>query len=248
MSNEVIKSLKNHRSIRTFDKKKIDQEILNEILEAGVRAANAGNLQGYALVVIDDPDKLKALGVYNVPLVIIALADAYRTQKWLTTFEENEIPVNTAHGFFMNNWDALICLQNIVVAAESLGLGTYYNGDVTSMDVKKIIDNPEYTFPSGMLCLGYPKHEGKLLDRLPLKAVVHYNSYNIPTEQELKEWYSEKENLFQTRNTEERLETLRSLGIFNLAQAYSKNKFKKDELECLSEGIKRNLKESGYNI
>lgn len=37
-------------------------------------------------------------------------------------------------------------------------------------------------------------------------------------------------------------------GIFNLAQAYSKNKFKKDELNKLSEDAKRNLRESGYDV
>lgn len=248
MNNEVITSLKNHRSIRSFEKKKIEKEILDEILEAGIRAANGGNLQGYSLVVVDDLEKLEELGIYNTSLVIIALADAYRTKKWFATFGEDKTPVNTAHGFFINNWDALICLHNIQIAAESLGIGTYYNGDVTSKDLRKIINNPVYTFPAGMLCLGYPKNEARPLDRLPLEAVVHYNSYKIPTEEDIKEWYSEKENLFQTRNSKERLEELRNKGISNIAQAYSKNKFKKDELDILSKGIKRNLKESGYDI
>lgn len=248
MSNAVIKCLKNHRSIRNFEKKKIEKEVLDEILESGIRAANGGNLQGYSLVVIDNQDKMKELGIYDTPLVIIALADFYRNKKWFETFGEKETPVNTAHSFFINNWDALICLQNIVVAAESLGVGTYYNGNVTSMDVKSVINNPKYTFPAGMVCLGYPKNKGRLLDRLPMEAVVHYNSYKIPTEQDIKKWYMEKEHFFQTRNTEKRLQEFKDSGIFNLAQAYSKNKFKKDELDELSEGIKRNLRESGYDV
>ncbi|WP_443659022.1 nitroreductase family protein [Clostridium algidicarnis] len=175
MSNEVINILKNHRSIRSFENKKIEKRVLDEILQAGIRAANSGNLQGYSLVVLDDLDKLKALGVYNTPLVILALADAYRTKRWFNAFGEDNTPVNTIHGLFMNNWYALICLHNISIAAESLGIGTYYNGDVISMDIRKVINNPVYTFPASMLCLGYPKNEGRLLDRLPLDAVVHYN-------------------------------------------------------------------------
>lgn len=248
MNNETITVLKNHRSIRSFEKKKIEKEVLDEILQTGIRAANGGNLQRYSLVVLDDSDKLKALGIYNTPVAIIALADAYRTKRWFSAFAENEAPVNTAHGFFINNWDALICLHNISIAAESLGIGTYYNGDVISMDVRKVINNPEYTFPAGMLCLGYPKNKGKLSDRLPLEAVVHYNSYKIPTDEEIKVWYSEKEYFFQTRNTAEKLEDFRNKGIFNLAQAYSKNKFKKEELRKLSEDLKRNIKESGYDV
>ncbi|WP_027631510.1 nitroreductase family protein [Clostridium hydrogeniformans] len=248
MSNEVIESLKKHRSIRSFKEKKIEKDILDEIIGVGLRAANGGNLQGYSLIIIDDLDRLEKLGVYNTPLAIVALADAYRTKRWFNIFGEDKVAVNTAHGFFINNWDALICLHNIAIAAESLGLGTYYNGDVTSMDLKNVINNPEYTFPSGMLCLGYPKDEGKILDRLPLEAIVHYNSYKIPTEKDIKKWYGEKERLFQTRNSKERLKELKDKGIFNIAQAYSKSKFKKEELDRISEGIKRNIKESGYDI
>lgn len=162
--------------------------------------------------------------------------------------QENKVPVNTTHGFFINNCDALTCLHNISIAAESLGIGTYYNGNITSMDVRSVINNPEYTFPAGMLCLGYPKDEGGLSDRLPLEAVVHYNSYNIPTDEEIKYWYSEKEDLFQTRNTKKKLKELKDNGIFNIAQAYGKNKFKNDELKKISEEIKRNIEESGYDV
>ena len=42
------------------------------------------------------------------------------------------------------------------------------------MDVKKFINNPEYTFPAGMVCLGYPKDSRRILDRLPMEVVVHY--------------------------------------------------------------------------
>lgn len=248
MDNEVLRILKNHKSIRNFDSRKIEKELLNEILETGIRAANAGNLQGYSLIVIDDQEKLLALGIYNTPLAIIALADAYRTERWFSAFKEENVHVNTIHGFFMNNWDAIICLHNIAIAAESLGLGAFYNGDVTSMNLKKVINNPSNTFPSAMLCLGYPLSEVRTSDRLPLEAVVHYNSYKIPTDEEIKEWYSEKEHLFQTKNSKERLENLNKHGIFNIAQAFARNKFKQDELEEVSENIKNNIKESGYQV
>ena len=248
MENEVIRSLINHKSTRAFENRKIDEKILCQILNAGIRSANGGNLQGYSLIVIDDLEKLNHIGVYNTPLAIIALADAYRTQRWFELFGHANVPVNTTHGFIINICDALICLHSISIAAESLGLGTYYNGDITSMNIKNVINNPKGTFPIGMLCLGYPKSEGKLSDRLPLDAVVHYNSYKIPTDEEIKNWYSQKENLFQTRNSKERLAEFKKNEILHLADAYAKNKFKGYELEELSKGIKRNIKESGYDF
>lgn len=249
MSNAVIENLKNHRSIRSFLDKKVEDNIIEEIIDAGIRAATGGNLQSYSFVVINDKNKLNQLGVYNTPLVIIALADQFRTSKW---FKVDKVVdncwVNSLQGFYIAIWDALIALQNIVIAAESLGLGAYYYGDITSINVKNVINNPEYTFPAGMICLGYPNNNGKLSDRLPKEAIIHYNTYKQPTEEEIIEWYKEKETLFLMKNSKENLESFKLKNIYNLGQAYAYNKFKKDELDKLGYGIRQNLKESKFDL
>lgn len=58
--NEVIQSLMNHCSVRKFQEKPLQPEVLELILNAGIRAATAGNLQLYALLVVDNgmPKKL----------------------------------------------------------------------------------------------------------------------------------------------------------------------------------------------
>lgn len=248
MSNTVIECLKNHRSIRTFLDKKIEKEVLKELIDCGTRAATGGNLQAYSFVIIDDKDKLKQLGVPNAPLTIIALADQFRTRRWVEVSGVNECAINTLHSFYISIWDAIIALHNIVIAAESLGLGAYYYGDVTSINVKEIINNPEYTFPAAMICLGYPSNNGRLSDRLPMDAIVHYNTYKKPSDEDIIEWYKEKEDLFLTRNTKERLEELKLRNIYNLGQAYAYNKFKEEELDKLAQGLRKNLKQSEFQL
>ncbi len=55
MSKPVIDGLMNHRSIRRFKSDPVPAELLGQILRADIRAASAGNLQTYSLVVIDAP-------------------------------------------------------------------------------------------------------------------------------------------------------------------------------------------------
>lgn len=248
MSNAVIEGLKKHRSIRTFLDKEIEKEVLEELIECGIRAATGGNLQAYSFVIIDDKDKLKKLGVPNAPLAIIALADQFRIRRWFEVSGVKECSVNTLHSFYISIWDAIIALHNVVIAAESLELGAYYYGDVTSSNIKEIINNPEYTFPAAMICLGYPSNNGRLSDRLPMEAVVHHNTYKKPSDDDIIEWYKEKDNLFLTRNTKERLEQLKLKNIYNLGQAYASNKFKEEELEELARGIRKNLKQSEFQF
>ena len=58
-TNPVIDCLMNHRSVRKFKPDPIPEETIETILRAGTRAATAGGIQPYALIVIDDPEVMK---------------------------------------------------------------------------------------------------------------------------------------------------------------------------------------------
>jgi len=86
----------------------------------------------------------------------------------------------------------------MVVAAESFGIGTCYVGSILEMDVQKILGVPEYVFPAGMVCMGYPEDIPDLGMRLPLDAVVHRNTYKLPTDDDIADWYKERDNVWET--------------------------------------------------
>ena len=136
MTNPVIESLCNHRSIRKFKSDRVDEELLTTILNAGTRAATGGNLQPYTLVVIDDTALLKKIGLSHAPMVILALADQYRVKRWLEINNpEREIVCDRPWGFFLALWDTYIALHTISVAAEAVGLGTCYYGFGLELDL-----------------------------------------------------------------------------------------------------------------
>jgi len=139
MTNPVIESLLSHRSIRKYKPEPVAPDTLDLILRAGIRAATAGNLQLYSLVVIDDPAIKRALEApecAEAPLAIVALADTYRIQRWFEVNGVRQIENYRPSNLLIAIWDALIALHNIVIAAESLGLGTCYMGDIIARDVQ----------------------------------------------------------------------------------------------------------------
>ena len=253
MENPVIKSLMAHRSVRKFKAKTIPPEILNLILRAGIRAATAGNLQLYSLVVVDDHERQKALqremvakGVFrdeiqlDVPIEIIALVDQYRLRRWFEVSNCAPVCNNRALNLFQGLSDATIVLQNIVVAAESLGLGTCYVGGIQSVNIQRLLNTPEHVFPAGMVCVGYPDESPGLRVRLPLEAVVHRNSYRVLTDDEIRMVYREREGVWETVRAELK-ERLRKENIHGIPQAVAVQRYSRQVVVGRSKGIIENL-------
>ncbi len=246
MTNAVIESLMNHRTIRRFKDKPVEPEVVDAIVRAGIRTATAGNLQHYTLVVIDDDEMKRELGVAKAPLAIVALADCYRLKRWLTL---NDAPFYMDKGvnLLIAYWDAVIALQNVVVAAESLGLGTLYIGGILAADAHGILDAPEHTFPAGLLCLGYPDESPELRPRLPLDAVVHRNGYHVPSDDEVRTWYRQVDAQWESL-PEERKQKLAERGVTNTAQRVTLGHYTEEFLNEEDEGVIDNLARSKFKL
>ena len=256
MTNPVIDCLLNHRTVRKYKQEPVEPEKVELILKAGTRAATGGNLQLYTFVVIEDEKRKKALdaaweqrfvSVAKSPLVIIALADQYRVRRWLEAHSDRPICNTKSQNLLLAVWDALIALQNMVVAAESLGLGTCYIGSILSMDIQRLLGAPEHVFPAGLVCMGYPDESPDLSMRLPMEAVVHRDYYCIPTDQNIADWYRERDNVWET--VSDRLKKkLAEENIHGIAQALAVQKFSQEIVTRRSRGIIENLARSGFEL
>jgi nitroreductase len=249
MTNAVINCLMNHRSIRQFKPRPLEPETLDLILKAGIRAATAGNLQGYSLIVIDDLEKKKAL--WDSPTIegttmVAAVVDQYRMKRWV---ELNDAPFyfDGAINLFIAFWDATIALQNIVVAAESLGLGTIYLGGVLAKDLGELLGTPEYVFPAGLVAIGYPDESPDLCPRLPLEAVVHRNGYQIPSDDDVRAFYKGKDQEWEALPEEERQDLL-AQGIHNIAQRVTLGHYTKDFVAETTKAVVENLRKSRFRF
>jgi len=256
--NAIIDSLLNHKSIRKFKDKPIDEKTLNLILEAGIRAPNGANLQRYSLVVIDDQEQKKALQkicydqqfIGQAAICIAALVDMFRLNLW---FELNDAPVqhdsenNLLPGdLFGAYWDAILALHNAVIAAESMGLGTCYVGSFLTVNIQEMFNAPEHVFPAGLVCIGYPDEEPELEVRLPLEAVIHRNNYQIPTNEDIKKHYRIIDKYWEKPS--ERKKELEKEGIHNIAQYITNRYYPRDIIISGNKNILENIRRAKINL
>jgi len=187
--NNTINELIKRKSVRVFTDKEISKEDKESILLASVNAPSAGNMQLYTIIDVTD-QKLKEELVKtcdNQPfiaeakMVLIYCADY---NKWYEGFKETgcEPRKPQAGDLMLAVTDAAIAAQNAVTAAESLGIGSCYIGDIMENYEKQkaLLGLPRYVFPCVMIVFGYPtieQLEREKPKRADLSLIVSENSY-----------------------------------------------------------------------
>ena len=134
---ETIEQLKNRRSVRVFEDRGIDEECVIAILDAACQAPTAGNQQLYTIIRVTDPALLERLSescdhqpfIKEGKLVLVFCADCLKWQK-AYEFAGCDPRKPGAGDMLLAVTDAAIAAQNAVTAAESLGIGSCYIGDI----------------------------------------------------------------------------------------------------------------------
>jgi hypothetical protein len=89
--------------------------------------------------------------------------------------------------------DALIAAQTAVLAAESLGIGSCYIGDILeNAEIhQKLFNLPKYTLPITLLVFGkpYSKNEGRVTSRYEQEFICYKNQYKRLSQEELIKMY-----------------------------------------------------------
>ena len=189
--NEVLRSLYARKSVRVFEDRPVEEAVKRSVLEAALQAPTAGNMALYTILDITDPEKKAALSrscdnqpfIATAPLVFVFCAD-YR--RWYDVFCRyvDQVRKPDMGDLFLAEADAIIAAQNAVVAAQSLGLGSCYIGDITENFEyhQKLLGLPQYVVPAAMLVMGYPTEQQKTRQkpaRFAVEDMVHDNSYDM---------------------------------------------------------------------
>ena len=187
--NEVMKTIFERKSVRDYENKEISEEERRLILEAACAAPTAGNQQLYTIIDVKDGSLKDALVdtcdhqdfIAKAGMVLIFCAD---TLKWHEGFKDCDCkPRSRGVGdLLLAVCDACIAAQNAVIAAESLGIGSCYIGDIMENyeRQRELLKLPDYVFPCAMLVLGYPTEAQKQrtkVKRAPLELIVSENGY-----------------------------------------------------------------------
>lgn len=211
MMNPVLETIHQRKSVRAYEDKPVPEDVRDVILKSAMRAPTAGNMMLYSIIEVADQEAKNKLVetcdnqpfIAEAPLVLIFLADY---QRWYDYFmlsgveqfcEEKDLQmVKPEEGdLFLACCDALIAAQTSVIAAESLGVGSCYIGDILeNYEIhREMFDLPQYAVPICMVCFGYPTKEQKereQTERFGEEFILYKDQYTRLGEDEFNEMYT----------------------------------------------------------
>ncbi len=196
--NETLEVIERRRSTRAYADAPLNREEKDLILHAAMRAPTAGNMMLYSIIEVEDQALKDRLAVTcdnqpviaRAPYLLLFLADY---QRWMDYFEycgAEEFALKMgmaprkpgAGDLVLALMDALIAAQTAVLAAESLGIGSCYIGDILeNYEIHREMFNlPPYVIPITLVCFGRPQKEHRREDqssRFDREFIVSQNRY-----------------------------------------------------------------------
>jgi FMN reductase (NADPH) len=182
IGNPVIETMLNHKSIRRYKDESPPDEIVRSIARAGQQSPFAAQLYSVLL------SRNKEGTPYRAPLLFTICIDCHKLE--LIMARRNwRLVTNDLSLLFFAVQDASLMAENMVVAAESLGLGSCFLGDAPYR-AKRIAEEyklPKRVFPLVQLVMGYPAEDPPPRPRYPLEFTLFEDEYPVLTAEMVKE-------------------------------------------------------------
>jgi nitroreductase len=191
--NQLLKILLGRRSVRSFQKKDIPDDVFRVILEAGRLAPSTVNLQSWAFGVFDQASWQRT---FDKPLpfkgnkAVIINGDLHRVRLAL-----DEFPFRPLVEYTLGVMNASIAAYAMNVAAEACGISsvmlseTGESGFYDALYLKKKLELPDGVFPIMTIVFGYPA--GRPLGmppKLPISEITFAGRYKEPDGKVMKRW------------------------------------------------------------
>lgn len=162
----LIDYILSRRSIRKYEKKEIPEKTINQILKTGQNAPSAANKQPFHFIILKDKEIKKKISttfsrfIKNVPIVIVGCANekALLTGKWAVI-------------------DTAIAMQNMVIAAWTLGVGSCWIGSFSEKKVKQLLKIPDKWKVVALITLGYPAEQPKQRKKKTTEKMFSQNTF-----------------------------------------------------------------------
>ncbi|MBP3223057.1 MAG: nitroreductase family protein [Actinomycetaceae bacterium] len=213
ITNSTIETLLNHRSIRSFTEEPVSDDIMNTLFDVARQAPTTVFYQQMSIIRVKDPAIREVIhqssgqpyvGGTKGELLIFVL-DIHRNVCIRNEAGLDSPSAGTPAEASFAFYDTLLAAQNIVAAAESLGLGTVYLGSIGRQrdKVNQALKLPQHTFALLGLLIGWPDQEPKRKPRLPRDIIVSTDTYTEPENyhEALREYDEEVNSYYDLRDT-----------------------------------------------
>lgn len=244
-----MKNLSTRRTIRRYSDRPVDDGLLESLIDEATRTQTMGNLQLYSVVITRSQEMKEKLSsahfnqpmVMQAPVVLTVCADFNRTSQWARC-RQAEPGYDNFLSFLNAATDALLFTQTLCCRLDEEGLGYCYLGTTVYQPqlIIDILQLPKLVMPVATLTVGWPDENPPQSDRLPLKALIHNETYQDYTPQAIDQFYEYKENLPENRHFVE---------INNkqtLAQVFTDIRYTRSDNEAMSQGLFDALRHQGF--
>jgi len=169
---DIFEAIKGRRSIRKFKKDPVDDKVLKKVIEAGVWAPSAGNLQSWEVVVVKKSKTKEKLAsaaylrevLADAPLILVLCANQHVCS----------VTYNNRGRDLYCIQDAACAGQNILLAAHAIGLGACWVGAFDEDLVSRTLHLPPGLRPVALIPVGYPDENPLPPPRDDLEEFIHY--------------------------------------------------------------------------
>ena len=167
-SKAVLENIAERKSVRKYLNKSVEEDKIDAMVKAGMAAPSGMDRRPWEFVVVTDREALDSMAaklpyakmLTNAPLAIVVCGDTTRSSYWYL--------------------DCSAATQNVLLAAEALGLGAVWTAAYPYEDridvVRQNTGLPENIVPLCVIPIGYPDGPQKAKDKFDLQR-VHRNKY-----------------------------------------------------------------------
>lgn len=168
---DAMDAILSRRSIRSYTSQPVPEDVVKELLEAGMSAPSAGNEQPWHFVVLTDRKILDEIPTFHpyshmlghAPLAILVCGD---------------LNLQRYEGYWVQDCSA--ATQNILIAIQAKGLGAVWLGvypiEERVVGMRKLLGIPEQVIPFSLISIGYPAEQKPPADRYH-PSRVHHNGW-----------------------------------------------------------------------
>lgn len=172
---DVLEAIKGRRSIRAFKKAGVSEEIIEKLVDAARWAPSAGNIQPWEFIIVRKPEIKRGLAeaalgqsfIEEAPVIFVVCANEERSSQGYGTRGRTLYCLQ----------DTAAAIQNMHLAAYSLGLGTCWIGTFKEDEAREILKIPQAIRPVAIIPVGYPAESPSPRSRRTANQFVHHETF-----------------------------------------------------------------------
>ena len=174
---DILDLIKARRNIKQFLPKFVSWEKVSRIIDAARHAPSSGNVQNWKFVIVNDPDQKQQVAeaayeqyeIVNAGVLVIVCAEPEKAERYYGLRGERLYTIQ----------NCAAAIQNMLLEAQSLGLGTRWIGGFDEEAIKTMFKIPEEVRPQAIIAIGYPREVPAKPPKYPLETLVYFGVWRL---------------------------------------------------------------------